>query len=173
MCSQVRKTKDTSIQETASAMQYGAIIELEEQALVMELATGTPMEIHYDLVAHDDALSEIQRSAKVQSDSIDAPDEAEEADGSKVEVLQRHAAGNAGGAMQTGKTLAALSLSTMSRQIEVDGGRQQAGFQDARKDEPQSLDARVQGARDLLARTKESQMAWASMQVGVGVHTPA
>ena len=95
MCSQVRKTKDTSIQETASAMQYGAIIELEEQALVMELATGTPMEIHYDLVAHDDALSEIQRSAKVQSDSIDAPDEAEEADGSKVEVLQRHAAGNA------------------------------------------------------------------------------
>ena len=51
--------------------QMSAIIELEENALIMELATGSPMEEHYDLVAHDAAVADIKRAADVESSAAE------------------------------------------------------------------------------------------------------
>ena len=56
----------------AGTIQNNAFVNLEEQALIMELATGTPMELHYDLVAHDDTLEEIEQSKQQQVASGDA-----------------------------------------------------------------------------------------------------
>eukprot|EP01049_Picozoa_sp_SAG25_P017293 SAG25_NODE_4400_length_825_cov_1.050964_2_plen_78_part_01 len=59
----------------AGTIQNNAFVDLEEQALIMELATGTPMELHYDLVAHDDTLEEIGQSthsAKIEGSSRNA-----------------------------------------------------------------------------------------------------
>ena len=64
----VRRTKVQDISEVSSRIQATAITTLEENALVMEFATGAPMEEHYDLVAHDDIVKDIaQASANEQN----------------------------------------------------------------------------------------------------------
>jgi hypothetical protein len=61
-----------AVDMVAGTIQNNAFVDLEEQALIMELATGTPMELHYDLVAHDDTLEEIGQSKRRQAASGDA-----------------------------------------------------------------------------------------------------
>ena len=42
----------------------------------------------------------------------------------------------------------------------------QSNFHDARADEPHSLESRVQGAKDLLSRTQQANLAgWANMEI--------
>jgi hypothetical protein len=187
----VRRQKEQGLEQTADIMQSMAVIELEENALVMELATGSPMELHYDLVAHDEEMAVIHRSIEShatghmledseepQSPSmytssatdqatihlLEGEDEVLAADGTAItrDELRPHRHGVGGaGLMQTGKTLVSLA-----RQLEIDGGRTEA-FVDARKDENQSLDSRVQGARELLMRTRANHMdvEWESMVI--------
>ena len=59
----VRRSQAQNISEVSSRIQATAITTLEENALVMEFATGVPMEEHYDLVAHDDIIKDIAQAS--------------------------------------------------------------------------------------------------------------
>eukprot|EP01046_Picozoa_sp_COSAG06_P011012 COSAG06_NODE_618_length_13744_cov_19.800220_4_plen_470_part_00 len=59
----VRQTRQKDIKEVSGEMVHNGVTKLEENALVMEFATGVPMEEHYDLVAHDDIMAEVEKAA--------------------------------------------------------------------------------------------------------------
>ena len=68
----VRQTRDADITKITQEMQTNAVVELEERALVLELATGVPMEVHYDLVAHDDLMLQVNKTANLARHGGDA-----------------------------------------------------------------------------------------------------
>jgi hypothetical protein len=59
----VRQTRQKDIKEVSGEMVHNGVTKLEENALVMEFATGVPMEEHYDLVSHDDIMAEVEKAA--------------------------------------------------------------------------------------------------------------
>jgi len=165
-----RRTRQADISDISSRMQMSAITELEENALIMELATGSPMEEHYDLVAHDAAVADIKRAADVESSAaelgvgvesgmegklIDFVTSSEDVQTTSAELPEQQTAG----IMDTGSKLVSLARAVLSDGIS-------SNFHDARADEPHSLESRVQGAKDLLSRTKQANLAgWANMEI--------
>lgn len=59
----VRQTRNKDILEVSGEIIHKGVTKLEEDALVMEFATGVPMEQHYDLVAHEDIMTEVKKAA--------------------------------------------------------------------------------------------------------------
>ena len=53
----IRQARNLDIRQVSGEMVHNGITKLEEDALVMEFATGVAMEQHYDLVAHDDLMA--------------------------------------------------------------------------------------------------------------------
>eukprot|EP01052_Picozoa_sp_SAG31_P033704 SAG31_NODE_3845_length_3820_cov_14.896657_2_plen_383_part_00 len=62
----VRGQREADIKEVSKSMHAVAINKLEETALMMEFATGVPMEQHYDLVAHDEIVNKLKKTAEAE-----------------------------------------------------------------------------------------------------------
>ena len=73
----VRGQRQADIKAAAQAMRFSAIAELEENALIMEFATGVSMEQHYDLTAHDEIMAEIDKAAAIEAKMASAKKVAE------------------------------------------------------------------------------------------------
>jgi hypothetical protein len=63
----VRGQRQADIKATAQALRVAAIKDLEENAAIMEFATGVSMEQHYDLTAHDDIVAEIEKASAIEA----------------------------------------------------------------------------------------------------------
>lgn len=155
----VRRVRNAEIQGTAASVQAAALAQLEERALAMELATGTPMELHYDLAQHDIIVEEIQKSAEVQQlPEGDGDDDRGDSD------RTRERPGLAG-AMDTGSTLASLARK-LDEENQAEEVTTSQNVSDSRAHESQTLESRVEGAQVLLEKTKHAHLAtWANMPV--------
>jgi hypothetical protein len=66
MTKKVRGQREGDIKAASAALMMVKIRVLEEAAMMMEFATGVPMEQHYDLVAHDDIMTQIKKAAEIE-----------------------------------------------------------------------------------------------------------
>ena len=185
----VRQTRNKDIREVSGEMVHNGVVKLEEDALVMEFATGVPMEEHYDLVAHDDIMAEVQKAAdreRIQGDAAKGVTDLSQAlsgeDGLDMELdLAKVQA--AGGAVAAGSAgAAALKEANQLKQLQVDLQKITAKLETARatmegrvpnvqaqlnvlKDQVGDAHAQLQAKADgVKARAEEARLAAEKMR---------
>ncbi len=167
----VRQTRNRDILEVSGEMVHKGVTKLEEDALVMEFATGVPMEQHYDLVAHDDIMTEVQKAAdreRLQGDAGKGLGDLSKTLGvddgldMELDVAKLQAAGGAIAAGGAGA--AALKEANQLKQLQVDLQKITAKLETARA----TMEGRVpdvQGKLDALKDQAEDAQAQATSAV--------
>lgn len=163
----VRKQRDHDISAVASSMSSNVVTDLEEKALMMEFATAVAMERHYDLYAHDEMAEQIDKSSSlerlagdpargvkaIEDDPDDGPIESGRQGGAFAGVKS--------GVQETGATLEKLARQSQTHMPLA------VAVEDDREIESCTIEARMQGAKVLVDRTRDKAgvTAWDTMNI--------
>ena len=172
----VRNQKEHDIKSMQGEIVSVAVIQLEENALVLEFATGVPMEEHYDLFAHDNLLKDVGEAAATAKRQGDA--------GRGVSALPDVAgamkkSGGKGGLMRSdGKMGGAIAqVNLVKEAAEIKAAEEQAEAVEEEEEEDVELGTQSGGKKAAMAKkavlaplkaTKQVTMAPVKLAVGSG-----
>lgn len=164
----IRQTRNQDIRQVSGEMVHKGITKLEEDALVMEFATGVAMEQHYDLVAHDDLMAEVQKAAereRLQGDAGRGLSDLSKLLGGDDDLdmeLDLAKINAAGGALAAGAAgAAALKEANQLKQLQLDLQKIAAKLQTAKA----TMEGRVSDIQGQLKEQAPAQQARGTLAV--------